>query len=251
MLVASGGILGITVVSEYQQPKCEEISETQTFSQLPKVRGTWQQDKSRSESLGPFLKGLGVPGFAVFFVDKVSTTLNIDYQQQEQEVTLIATAKTLFETNITELVLGAPEKEKATRNKVKKYMISAQNDEDRSVTISCRLFQRGDGWFTRQRWSRTEDGALQEEMILERPGEPVVVVKRYFVNKGQPSTLEAAGGQTKGDGERFGNLKLAAGIVGVASLGGLLWWWSSTGQGSGGSVNDSSRKMSSTKSSYV
>lgn len=191
---------------------------TNYTKELPAITGSWLQDKQRSESLAPFLKGLGVPSFAVFFVDMITTTLDISFEEQNGEVTVIGNDQTIFGTNTTQVVIGGPEAERLTRNKRKKFMISAGNDGI-GIIINCRLFQRGDGWYTKQRWSIADDGALQEEMILCQPGLSDVVVNRYFNSVGEIQTSNTQ--QT----DEINNYKYYGAVAAAVIVGGIGMWY--------------------------
>lgn len=138
--------------------------------------GEWRQDCAHSESLGPFLRGLGVPGFAVRLVDAIKTDLSISCDGN----VLVVVDKTLFGKNTTEVTLGAEEVERSTRTGRKKFMLSGFEDAEGWLTVQCRLFQRGPGWLSQQSWKVREDGVLEEQMLLKRPGEEDVVVRRLF-----------------------------------------------------------------------
>jgi len=138
--------------------------------------GEWRQIQARSESLAPFLSGLGVPWFAVKLVDMIKVDLDISLDGDLLKVV----DKTLFGNNATEVVLGAVERETSTRSGRKRFMLSGFEEDTGRLTVQCRLFQRGDGWATRQSWVVRGDGLLQEQMVLVRPGEADVVVTRLF-----------------------------------------------------------------------
>ena len=67
---------------------------------------------------------------------------------------------------------------------------SVENDHleaevaSKTSVVTCRLFQRGPGWETRQERAlvHQHDGAvrLRERNVLQRPGEEDVVVDRFF-----------------------------------------------------------------------
>ena len=63
----------------------------------------------------------------------------------------------------------------------------AQRLSSETAVVTCRLFQRGPGWATRQERAlvRAEDGGvrLRERNVLTRPNEPDVVVDRFFRRK--------------------------------------------------------------------
>eukprot|EP01065_Artemidia_motanka_P034032 TRINITY_DN4116_c0_g1_i2.p1 TRINITY_DN4116_c0_g1~~TRINITY_DN4116_c0_g1_i2.p1 ORF type:complete len:191 (+),score=48.11 TRINITY_DN4116_c0_g1_i2:57-575(+) len=144
------------------------------------MAGVWKQDKGKSESLKPFLRGLGVPSFVAPFVDALGVTLNISCDTESK---LRIEDKTLFGTNTTAVEMGGPEVEAAAKGGRKKYMLSGHATGDAAATIQCRLFQRGDGWYTRQEREVVEGGDwLRERNVLVRPEEADVVVDRLFKN---------------------------------------------------------------------
>eukprot|EP00811_Abedinium_folium_P003931 NODE_13616_length_1156_cov_6.312925.p1 GENE.NODE_13616_length_1156_cov_6.312925~~NODE_13616_length_1156_cov_6.312925.p1 ORF type:complete len:331 (+),score=60.73 NODE_13616_length_1156_cov_6.312925:117-995(+) len=149
---------------------CEEV--------WPQV-GVWRQDWRASESMGPFLHALGVPGFAVLIVDAIRVDLDISFDDN----VLSVVDKTIFGRNVTSVAVDGTEKETAAKVGRKKFMLSAF-EKDGWVGVQCRLFQRGEGWYTRQSWRVREDGVMEERMVVERPGEADVVVRRYFRNAG-------------------------------------------------------------------
>lgn len=198
------------------QVQCEESKE---YTQL----GEWRQDSANSDSLGPFLRGLGVPRFAVIFVDAIKTDLNISCHGDE----LTVRDHTLFGKNATVVTLGAAEVEKTTKSGRKKFMLSGFVDSEGRLTVQCRLFQRGDGWFTLQSWAVREDGALEERMVLQRPGEEDVVVNRIFRSMGgakqhHSGTSEAGTGEVSTCARgKYAGVGAVALAVGGASL--VFW----------------------------
>jgi hypothetical protein len=46
--------------------------------------------------------------------------------------------------------------------------------------VKCRLFQRGEGWETRQERSAIGEHRMRERNVLVRPGEKDVTVDRFF-----------------------------------------------------------------------
>ena len=166
--------------------------------------GVWKQN-GKSESLCPFLTGLGMPLLPVAcrVADATTTTLRITCPGGPGEDGPAAAAsaasggsefeivdKTVFGRNSTKVVLGGPEVEKTTRGGRKKFMLSGRREEaDAAVAagaeqsvITCRLFQRGEGWATKQvRYvDASNPKVLVEKNILERPGEDDITVIRYF-----------------------------------------------------------------------
>jgi hypothetical protein len=152
------------------------------FAAASSQSGVWVQDMKRSESLGPFLSGLGMPWFVSPFVDGIATTLRVSacYEEGSNEVSVEIVDKTILGRNSTKVVLGGGEEEKATRTGRKKFMLSGYVDGE-FTTVKCRLFQRGEGWHTLQERRVIEGGAvLLERNVLVRPGEADVTVLRYF-----------------------------------------------------------------------
>mmetsp|Transcript_88742 Transcript_88742/g.215121 ORF Transcript_88742/g.215121 Transcript_88742/m.215121 type:complete len:283 (-) Transcript_88742:7-855(-) len=199
--------------------QCEEQGgeRSRTHSQS----GGWRQDWANSESLGPFLRGLGVPGFAVILVDAIKTDLNISCEDNK----LMVVDKTIFGTNTTEVVLGGEEVERSTRTGRKTFMLSGFEDADGRLTVQCRLFQRGPGWVSQQSWRVREDGLLEERMLLKRPGEDDIVVHRLFARLGaDPATgphPDKASDRTAAHAPKTGSVgssRLAFGGLALAGL---------------------------------
>eukprot|EP01062_Namystynia_karyoxenos_P070105 TRINITY_DN65499_c0_g1_i1.p3 TRINITY_DN65499_c0_g1~~TRINITY_DN65499_c0_g1_i1.p3 ORF type:complete len:172 (+),score=55.31 TRINITY_DN65499_c0_g1_i1:85-600(+) len=142
------------------------------------MAGTWKQDKGRSASLAPFLKGLGVPSFAAPFVDWLGVTVQVSCDSPTR---LRVEDHTLFGRNVTAVELGGAEVEATAKGGRKRYMMSGVGNGPSAATIQCRLFMRGEGWYTRQEREVLPDGEwLLERNVLVRPGEEDVVVDRYF-----------------------------------------------------------------------
>lgn len=169
-----GGLGLIGTAAVFTATSACDDDKTQKGKRWPQ-EGEWRQYGARSESLGPFLKGLGVPGFAVVMVDLLSTDLSI----QVAGSTLKVTDTTAFGANKTEVELGAPEVEKSTKTGRKKFMMSGFED-GAGLAVQCRLFQRGEGWYTKQTWEVDEEGFLKESMQLQRPLEDDVTVVRTY-----------------------------------------------------------------------
>ena len=80
-------------------------------------------------------------------------------------------------------MLGAEEVERLTRGGRKKFMLSAFETDDNGIdriTVQCRLFQRGPGWYTQQSWIVDKDDILREEMVLKRAEDCDIIVKRSY-----------------------------------------------------------------------
>eukprot|EP00938_MAST-03A_sp_MAST-3A-sp1_P000143 g143.t1 len=130
--------------------------------------------------MGPFLVGLGVPSFMVWFLDAVSADLEIRF---EEDNGFSVDDVTIFGTNSTTLVLGADEVKKSTRTGRKTFMLSGVKDQDDVVTLQCRLTSRGPGWYTRQSFYLLDDSGdfLCERFELEKPtSEENIAVTRVF-----------------------------------------------------------------------
>ena len=161
------------------------------------ICGVWRQDWKRCESLCPLLTGLGMPllSIACPVADSTRTTLRISCPQRDE---LLIVNKTLFGRNPTSVPLSGEEVETATRGGRKKFMLSGATWYPGSVggggtaqglsgkvetsVVTCRLFQRGEGWSSRQERSVDPGNArvLVERNVLTRPGEKDVVIMRYF-----------------------------------------------------------------------
>jgi hypothetical protein len=92
-------------------------------------------------------------------LDAVPTSLDIT----EEEGTITVTDQTWFGSNHTTVELGAAEIKKSAKGGRKQFLLSGWEEDDELI-VQCRLFQRGDGWYTQQRWKAMEDGSLQETM---------------------------------------------------------------------------------------
>ena len=148
------------------------------------LQGVWREDKASSDSLCAFLRGLGMPRVACPLVDAIRTELSIACDEDGRGVTI--TDKTTFSSaNATSVRFGEDAVEKTTRGGRKKFRLSGDVvDGGRTSLITCELFQRGPGWYTEQRrFIDEKTGKLVERNVLKRPGEPDVVVDRYFVKK--------------------------------------------------------------------
>lgn len=179
---AGGACLAVGAVggSSNKVTICEE-SKPHVEKQAPAVCGKWRLDKSKSESMQPYLTGLGMPSFVARIIDAIPVDLEIKIAEGELSVT----DKTFFGDNVTKITLGGAEVEKETRGKRKKFMLSAfedlSSDGLRQVTVKCRLHQRGEGWYSLQSFTYLEDqGILRECYALYRPTGENAHVTRIF-----------------------------------------------------------------------
>ena len=148
--------------------------------------GVWKLDRSRCESLCPFLEGLGLPKSLLWaacpIADATQTTLRIScISKSELEIV----DKTPFGRNSTRVPLDGSETEHLSKGRGKKFMLSGAPSAD-GFDLNCRLVSRGDGWHTRQERSVDATGELLvERHVLVRPGVAPVVVKRIFTRDGE------------------------------------------------------------------
>lgn len=195
------------------------------------LEGRWKIDAQASQGLCPFLKGLGMPGImcpAVGLLER-TTELTISCPGPTEgesssggggaERVRIEDKTALSSRNVTEVTVDGREVEKATKTGRKRFMLSGVVVESAeggvggaTSVVKCRLFQRGDGWETRQERSLCAAGAaagdgskadseggkasrapapeparLRERNVLVRPGEEDVVVDRYFTRVVEPA----------------------------------------------------------------
>ncbi|CAE7764030.1 NNT [Symbiodinium sp. KB8] len=202
--------------------------------------GRWRLEKVQSESMRPYFAGLGLPGFVARIIDHVPVELHISVEDK----ILTVVDRTLFGENCTTIELGGVEVEqlggvmeqcvrKETRNKRKKFMLSAFEDLSEGtsqLTVKCRLFQRGDGWLRgASRGTLLRDfpdvtSALLEEVILfcyilKRPGAEDVVVTRVFSSLDGNAFARKEEGLEVQDSPRSGKtLQLLGGAGIVAGL---------------------------------
>lgn len=170
-------------------------------AQCPKsLIGVWSQDMAACESMGPFLQGLGVPWFVWPIVDQLHTALHITAPAPGA---LQIVDQTLFGKNTTSVDLDGSEVSKKTRGGRKSFMLSghvtSETQPNDCAVITCRLFQRGEGWSTRME-RYVEGGRLIERNVLTRPGEQDVVVVRHFIRADQGPTPTTAAAVAAGSG---------------------------------------------------
>ena len=176
------------------------------------------QDKDRSESMGPFLIGLGVPSFMVWFLDAVSADLEIRFEDGNG---FSVEDSTVFGTNSTRLVLGAEEVKKSTRTGRKTFMLSGVKDQDDIVTLQCRLTSRGPGWYTRQSFYLLDDSGdfLCERFELEQPtSEENIAVTRVFRRIEDNDVTSASSSHDSSDKSSRGTKKLAWTVAAICAV---------------------------------
>ena len=202
---------------------CTKVAECEKSEKMkPSIAGEWKLDHARSESLAPFLSVLGVPSVFAFFLDRLGTILRIeilddqsgsalrdfsprDLTSNNRPLVLKAENQTwYFGKDLKTLSLDGKEVVMTAKGGRKKYKGSstiefeADGCTPRAVTVHCRLFQRGDGWKTEQRWSlekedmvnkgevvqseaeRAASFYLKEEMTVYSPEQNVTIVRRFI-----------------------------------------------------------------------
>ena len=166
--------------------------------------GEWRRWKEESQSLAPFLKGLGAPSFATFFVDAILIKNDLLITLSDDNV-LQVTDKTLLGSNVTKVELGAEEVERSSRTGRKKFMLSAFESKVNGVdyiTVQCRLFQRGPNWYTQQSWNVDEEDVLREQMVLKRADDDDIIVHRAYKRIAGVDSLRDGGTQVSADQEK-------------------------------------------------
>ena len=220
----SGGILLTCMGYTTYKVNASEENAGKVFDRI-KVRpqvGEWRRWKEESESLGPFLKGIGAPAIATFFVDAILIKNDLSIKINEDDI-LEVTDKTLLGSNVTKVGLGAEEVERSTRTGRKKFMLSAfesvTEGSDR-ITVQCRLFQRGPGWYTQQSWIVDRDDILREQMVLKRDKDCDIVVKRSYKRLSGPNDVmkEESSATDMNDGQYSKLSKAVISLAGISSV---------------------------------
>jgi len=198
----------------------EENTTAFTKSKVKPQIGEWRRWKEESESLGPFLKGIGAPAIATFFVDAILIKNDLSIQLDENNK-LEVTDKTLLGSNVTKVELGAEEVERSTRTGRKKFMLSAfesETDGNDRITVQCRLFQRGPGWYTQQSWIVDSDDILREQMVLKRDQDSDIVVNRAYKRLSGPNQTTKEENSTTATNENQYD-KLSKTLITLAGVG--------------------------------
>ena len=204
--------------------------------------GSWRRWKEESQSLGPFLKGIGAPAIATFFVDAILIRNDLTIQLNEDNI-LEVTDKTLLGSNVTKVGLGAEEVERSTRTGRKKFMLSAfeAEDDDGSdrITVQCRLFERGPGWYTQQSWIVDKEDVLREQMVLKRAEDSDIIVRRAYKRLSGPE-LSHKDGELVTKLQDTNNDKWTKTAVSLAGIGTvcLIAWLLGPWKGSSNSRNE-------------
>jgi hypothetical protein len=123
------------------------------------LQGKWRVDKASSATLCPFVAGANAQN-AIRIVDKTA----------------------LSSKNVTQVTLDGVETKTKSKTGRKEYMLSGTvcGDDKNTSVVTCRLFQRGDGWETRQERTLMNENKLRERNVLVSPGKKDVVVDRFF-----------------------------------------------------------------------
>ena len=124
ILLTSMGYTSLKLTASEEQDK----EQTVRFKVRPQL-GEWRRWKEESQSLAPFLKGIGAPTIATFFVDAILIRNDLSIQIIDDNL-LQVTDKTLLGSNVTKVGLGDEEEEKTSRTGRKKFMLSAFESED-------------------------------------------------------------------------------------------------------------------------
>ena len=98
------------------------------------------------------------------------------------------------------------------------------------ITVQCRLFQRGPGWYTQQSWVVDEGDILREQMVLKRPDDSDVVVHRAYKRLALPNTSYATavdGQQLRLQNENYEGAQWNKSVISVLGLSavGLITWF--------------------------
>lgn len=228
----SGGILltcmgytSLKLTASEEQDK----EHSEHFKVRPQV-GKWRRWKEESQSLAPFLKGIGAPAIATFFVDAILIKNDLSIQIIDDNM-LEVTDKTLLGSNVTKVGLGDEELEKTSRTGRKKFMLSAFESYDMDgwnrITVQCRLFQRGPGWYTQQSWIVDNDDVLREQMVLKRADDCDIVVNRAYKRLTGPEHVLGSGNSLSSTEAVKNNQQWNKTIVGLAGIGTvcMLTWF--------------------------
>ena len=147
------------------------------------LEGRWRVDKASSQTLCPFVVGLGVPRFACPAIGLLerTTELTIRCTGPDDRAIRIEDKTAFSSRNVTEVTCDGVETEKASKTGRKRFYLSGATAPDSNTSVvKCRLHQRGEGWETRQERRAVGENRLRERNVLVRPGEEDVIVDRFF-----------------------------------------------------------------------
>lgn len=147
------------------------------------LEGRWRVDKANSQTLCPFVVGLGVPRFACPAIGLLerTTELTIRCTGPDDRAIRIEDKTAFSSRNVTEVTCDGVETEKASKTGRKRFYLSGATAPDSNTSVvKCRLHQRGEGWETRQERRAVGENRLRERNVLVRPGEEDVIVDRFF-----------------------------------------------------------------------
>jgi len=150
------------------------------------LQGKWRVDKASSATLCPFVVGLGVPKFlcpAIALLERTTElTISCVAGANAQNAIRIVDKTALSSKNVTQVTLDGVETKTKSKTGRKEYMLSGTvcGDDKNTSVVTCRLFQRGDGWETRQERTLMNENKLRERNVLVSPGKKDVGVDRFF-----------------------------------------------------------------------
>ena len=147
------------------------------------LEGRWRVDKASSQTLCPFVVGLGVPRLACPAIGLLerTTELTIRCTGPDDRAIRIEDKTAFSSRNVTEVTCDGVETEKASKTGRKRFYLSGATAPDSNTNVvKCRLHQRGEGWETRQERRAVGENRLRERNVLVRPGEEDVIVDRFF-----------------------------------------------------------------------
>ena len=147
------------------------------------LEGRWRVDKANSQTLCPFVVGLGVPRLACPAIGLLerTTELTIRCVGPDDRAIRIEDKTAFSSRNVTEVTCDGVETEKASKTGRKRFYLSGATAPDSNTSVvKCRLHQRGEGWETRQERRAVGENRMRERNVLVRPGEEDVIVDRFF-----------------------------------------------------------------------
>ncbi len=146
----------------------------------------WQVDRDSGATLCAFVVGLGVTMClcpAIVLLERTTElTISCVAGANAQNAIRIVDKTALSSKNVTQVTLDGVETKTKSKTGRKEYMLSGTvcGDDKNTSVVTCRLFQRGDGWETRQERTLMNENKLRERNVLVSPGKKDVVVDRFF-----------------------------------------------------------------------